>query len=104
MKKRANTKSTYEKEMENPKFRKLSEKEYGELVLSGLILAMMAEDNISVRKLAKQIGVAPSVVQSVRSGKHKNITLKTFIKMIAALGGEIAVKRGGAYVSLKLAA
>ena len=104
MKKRANTKSTYEKEMENPKFRKLSEKEYGELVLSELILAMMAKDNVSVRKLAKQIGVAPSVVQSVRSGKHKNITLKTFIKMIAALGGEIAVKRGGAYVSLKLAA
>lgn len=104
MKKRAKTKSTYEKEMENPKFRKLFEKEYGELVLSELILAMMAEDNVSVRKLAKQIGVAPSVVQSVRSGKHKNMTLKTFIKMIAALGGEIAVKRGGAYVPLKLAA
>ena len=104
MKKRAKTKSTYEKEMESPKFRKLFEKEYGELVLSELILAMMAEDNVSVRKLAKQIGVAPSVVQSVRSGKHKNITLKTFIKMIAALGGEIAVKRGGAYVPLKLAA
>jgi hypothetical protein len=32
------------------------------------------------------------------------MTLKTFIKMIAALGGEIAVKRGGAYVPLKLAA
>ena len=104
MKKRANTKSTYEKEMENPKFRKLFEKEYGELVLSELILAMMAEDNVSVRKLAKQIGVAPSVVQSVRSGKHMNMTLKTFIKMIAALGGEIVVKRGGAYVPLKLAA
>lgn len=104
MKKRANTKSTYEKEMENPKFRKLFEKEYSELVLSELILAMMAEDNVSVRKLAQQIGVAPSVVQSVRSGKHKNMTLKTFIKMIAALGGEIAVKRGGAYVPLKLAA
>jgi DNA-binding Xre family transcriptional regulator len=104
MKKRANTKSTYEKEIENPKFRKLFEKEYSELVLSELILAMMAEDNVSVRKLAKQIGVAPSVVQSVRSGKHKNMTLKTFIKMIAALGGEIAIKRGGAYVPLKLAA
>jgi DNA-binding Xre family transcriptional regulator len=90
--------------MESPKFRKLFEKEYGELILSELILAMMAEDNVSVRKLAKQIGVAPSVVQSVRSGKHKNMTLKTFIKMIAALGGEIAVKRGGAYVPLKLAA
>lgn len=90
--------------MKNPKFRKLFEKEYNELVLSELILAMMAEDKVSVRKLAKQIGVSPSVVQSVRSGKHKNITLKTFIKMIAALGGEIAVKKGRSYLPLKLAA
>ncbi len=104
MKKRASSKSTFEKEMENPKFRKLFEKEYSELVLSELILAMMEEDNVSVRKLAKQIGVAPSVIQSVRSGKHKNMTLRTFIKMIAALGGEVAVKRGGTYVPLKLAA
>ena len=104
MKKPLKPQSTYETEIGDQRFRKLFEKEYGELILSELILAMMAEDNVSVRKLAKQIGVAPSVVQSVRSGKHKNITLKTFIKMIAALGGEIAVKRGGAYVSLKLAA
>jgi DNA-binding Xre family transcriptional regulator len=104
MKKPLKPQSTYETEIGDQRFRKLFEKEYGELILSELILAMMAEDNVSVRKLAKQIGVAPSVVQSVRSGKHKNITLKTFIKMIAARGGEIAVKRGGAYVSLKLAA
>lgn len=105
MKKRANTKSTYEKEMEDPKFKKLFDKEYSQLILSELILAMMAEDSVSVRKLAKQIGVAPSIVQSVRSGKHKNMTLKTFIKMITALGGEIAIKkRGGTYVPLKLAA
>jgi DNA-binding Xre family transcriptional regulator len=104
MKKSAKSKSTYEKEMENPKFRKLFEKEYSELVLSELILAMMADDKVSVRKLAKQIGVAPSVVQSVRSGQHSNMTLKTFIKLISALGGEVAVKRGAEYIPVKLAA
>ena len=52
----------------------------------------------------REEGSKASVVQSVRSGKHKNMTLKTFINMIAALGGEIALKRGGAYVPPKLAA
>lgn len=90
--------------MENPKFRKLLEKEYSELVLSELILAMMSGEKVSVRKLAKEIGVAPSVVQSVRSGEHSNMTLKTFIKLISALGGEVTVKRGEEYIPVKLAA
>ncbi len=90
--------------MENPQFKKLLQKEYSELVLSELILAMMAEDKVSVRKLAKEIGVAPSVVQSVRSGQHSNMTLKTFIRLISALGGEVAVKRGKEYIPVKLAA
>lgn len=104
MKKSAKSKSTYEKEMANPKFRKLFEKEYSELVVSELILAMMAGENVSVRKLAKEIGVAPSVIQSVRSGQHANMTLKTFIKLISALGGEVTVKRGEEYIPVKIAA
>src|SRR3982751_3181001 len=104
MKKSKKTKSTYEQEMENPKFRKLLEKEYGELVLSELILALMEEDNISVRKLAKEVGLAPSVVQSVRSGQHSNMTLKNFMKLISALGGELAIKKGNEYIAVRLAA
>ena len=96
--------STYEREMENPKFRKRFLMEYSELALSELILAMMAEDDVSVRKLAKEVGLAPSVVQSVRSGKHANLTLNNFIKLISALGGELAVKKGRHYISLKVAA
>src|ERR1019366_5295873 len=104
MKKNKATKSTYEREMENPKFKKHFLKEYHELALSELILAMMAEDDVSVRKLAREVGLAPSVVQSVRSGKHSNLTLKSFMKLIAALGGELAVKKGRHYISVKIAA
>jgi hypothetical protein len=46
-------KSTYEKELEEPRLRRLFEKECSELVLSELILAMMEEDTIHLRKLAK---------------------------------------------------
>lgn len=104
MTKNRKAKSTYEHEIASPKFKKLFEKEYRDLVLSELILAMMAEDNISVRKLAKEVGIAPSVVQSVRSGKHSNMTLKNFLKIIKALGGEVTIKRGKDYLPVKLAA
>jgi DNA-binding Xre family transcriptional regulator len=104
MKKNKKTKTTYDRAMEDPKFKKLFKKEYKELVLSELILAMMEEDHISVRNLAKEIGMAPSVVQSMRSGKHANMTLKNFIKLIAALGGEVTIKKGAEYLPVKIAA
>lgn len=104
MKRNKNSKSTYQKEMRDPKFRKLFEREYAELLLSELILAMMEEDKISVRKLAKEVGIAPSVLQSVRSGKHSNMTLRNFIRLISALGGEVTVRRGKEYIPVKLAA
>jgi DNA-binding Xre family transcriptional regulator len=64
----------------------------------------MENDKVSVRKLAKEVGIAPSVLQSVRSGTHSNLTLKNFIKIISALGAEIAVKHGDAYIPIRLAA
>ena len=97
-------KSTFEKEMENPKFRKLFQKKYAEFALSEIILALMNEDNISVRKLAKEIGVSASIIQSVRSGKHSNITLKSFVKMLNALGSDLVVRYGDEYIPLKITA
>lgn len=104
MRKIKKSKSTYQKEMQDPKFRKIFEREYAELLLSELILAMMEEDKVSVRKLAKEVGIALSVLQSVRSGKHSNMTLKNFIKLITALGGEVTIRRGKEYIPIKLAA
>lgn len=104
MKRVKKVQSTYDREMRDAKFKKRLEKEYKELVLSELILAMMAEDNRSVRKLAEEAGIAPSVLQSVRSGKHSNMTLKNFIKLISALGGELTIKKGREYIPVKLAA
>ena len=104
MKKNKLLQSTYDKERDNPKFKSRLLKEYKELALSELILALMAADNISVRKLAREIGLAPSVIQAVRSGRQSNMTLKSFVKLISALGGELAVKREGRYISLTIAA
>ena len=104
MRKNKSIKNTYQKEISDPNFKKLFEREYGELLLSEIILAMMEEDKTSVRKLAKEVGIAPSVLHSVCSGTHTNLTLKNFIKLISALGGEVTIKRGKEYIPVKLAA
>ena len=48
------TLSIYDELMQNSDFKKKHEESYRELVLSELLLAIMAEDNISIRSLAKQ--------------------------------------------------
>jgi len=50
--------STYDELMQDPAFKKKHEKSYRELVLSELLLAVAAEDKISIRNLALQAGIS----------------------------------------------
>ncbi len=50
------TKTTYEEFIENDEQRALLDKEYTEQLLSELLLAVMEQDHISVRKLASAAG------------------------------------------------
>ncbi len=49
-----------------------------EFFLSEIIEAVMARDNLSVRKLAKLAGISPTIVQAMRSGVKKDFTLQSF--------------------------
>ncbi len=84
--------STYDELMQNPEFKRKHEKSYHELVLSELLLAIMAEDNISIRSLAEQAGISPAIIQDIRSGKRDNLTLKTFASIIDALGYNLVLE------------
>ncbi|HSW72052.1 MAG TPA: helix-turn-helix transcriptional regulator [Chlamydiales bacterium] len=90
------TKSTYEEFIEDKKQKKLLDKEYRKLLISELLLAAMEEDHISVRKLATEAEVSPTIIQSLRSGKKTNITLDTLSRILDVLGYQIilAPKRG----------
>ena len=68
------------------------EQGYKELVLSELILALMEEDEISIRKLAKEADLSPKVVQAMRSGAKKDFTLKSFLKILKGLGCKLTVE------------
>ena len=92
--KKKNFTSTYEKLIhDDPEFEKDLEKRYKEFILSELLLAAMEEDHISIRKLAKEAGVSPSLIQDLRTGKKDNLTFRSFSNIVEALGYDIILEK-----------
>ena len=85
--------STYERLAQDQACKKRIDEEYQELLLSELIMALMEEDHISVRKLAEAAGLSPSIVQDIRSGKKDNLTLRSFTNIVSALGYSIVLEK-----------
>jgi len=85
--------STLEREMKNPAFRAAFEKESAALEVSEFLAKQMAEQEISVRALAKRAAVSATVVQGIKSGKRKNIEYTTLKALTLALGYQIMFKR-----------
>lgn len=97
-------KSTYENFIENKSQKKILDREYRDLLISELLLAAMEEDHISVRKLAIEAGVSPTIIQSLRSGKKTNITIDTLSRILNVIGYQIIlVPKTGSGKRLKMA-
>lgn len=97
--------STFERFIESlsPEERKQYNEEYREFLLSELILAAMAKDNVSVRKLAKMAGVSPTIVQAMRSGTKTDFSMQSFFKILRGLGSKkIMVELHGQYIPLEI--
>ncbi len=86
--KKNSIKSTHETLIESmtPQELKEHEQEYQNLVLSELLIAITNQNEMSVRKLAKEAGVSPTVIQSMRSGEDKDYSLTVFFKVLKGLG------------------
>lgn len=89
-KKTKNVMSSYEELIADPKQKNLLEQEYKELLISELIIAVMEKDDLSVRRLAKDAGVSPTIIQELKSGKRTNVTLDTFNRVLNAIGYQIS--------------
>ena len=86
MKKKAKILTTFEREMQDPDFKKAYDEEFKEFALSELMLALMEDDKKSIRKLAEMAGLSPTAIQDIRSGKTKDVGLKKFIRIAEACG------------------
>lgn len=86
--------STYERKMKDPKFRKAYKQKYNELLFSELLISIMEGDDKSVRELAKEAHLSPSVIQDIRSGKQQDIKASNLIKIAHAFGYEVLLQKG----------
>lgn len=92
--------STFEREMLDSAFKEKFEKEYKEFLLSETILAMMEEAHKSVRKLAEESGLSPTVIQNIRSGVQEDIRLTNFINISHACGYKVILEKDHQRIAL----
>lgn len=86
--------TTFEKFFEdNPEQKEIYDKEYNDFLLSEFMLEKMAEENISVRELAKKAHVSPTSIQKIRSKDAEKITLTTFTSVLRCLGYQIKLEK-----------
>jgi DNA-binding XRE family transcriptional regulator len=93
--KKANKKkklSTYEEMCLDPKVKKDLDIGYKELIISELILALMQEDTISVRMLAKEAGLSPTTIQDLKT-KNKLPNMKTFFKIMNHFHLKVSIQK-----------
>lgn len=90
--------STFEREMQNAKFKAAFEQEYEEFALQELLAAMSQGDEKSVRALAKAAGLHPNAIQNLRSGKTTDIKLTSFMKIASAHGYSLELVKGDVHI------
>ncbi len=93
--------STYERKMQDPKFKKAYAQGYKELLFSELLISVMEDDDKSVRALAKEAHLSPSVIQDIRSGKQRDIKVSNLIKIARAFGFEVILQKGEERLALR---
>lgn len=75
-------------------FKKDFDNEFKEFALSEFMLALMEDDNKSVRKLAELAGLSPTAIQDLRSGKAKDVKFKNFLNIVEACGYGLELVKG----------
>lgn len=93
--------STYEREMKNSSFNKAFKESYKELLFSELLIALMENDEKSVRALAEETNLSPTIIQGLRSGKQLDIRMSNFLKLAHAFGFKVFMEKGKDRISFE---
>lgn len=84
--------STYEREMQNPEFRKSFEIGYQQFAASEIMLQLMEEKNMTEREVADAAEIPVSVIEDFKDWDKSKISLEHFIKIMQVIGGKIVVQ------------
>jgi len=66
---------------------------YHDFLLSELLIAIIKNDAIAVRELAKAAGISTAVTQKIRPGAKQNISTQSFFKILQELGCSLVVTK-----------
>jgi transcriptional regulator with XRE-family HTH domain len=69
------------------------EREYADFLLSEFVLEKMDQEKISIRALAKKVGVSPTIIQKIRSKNAEKINYRTFSSVLNSLGYKISIEK-----------
>lgn len=86
--------STFEREMQDATFKEAFEKEYKAFVLSELLIELMEESKKTVRGLAEEAGLSPTIIQKVRSGEQQDLKVSNFLTIAEACGYHLYLEKG----------
>lgn len=89
-----NADSTFDQEMKDPDFKKSFDEEYKIFLWSELLIELMEESQKSVRGLAAEVGLSPTLIQKIRSGKQSDLKMKNFINIAEACGYHLILEKG----------
>lgn len=78
--------TTFDRLMQDSKFKVEFEKGYTEFLISEFMIEKMEEENISVRELAKEVNVSPTTIQNLRSGNAETVKFKTLSSIMQRFG------------------
>lgn len=92
--------STYERKMRDKDFKQAYDKHYKELLFSELLISIMEDDDKSVRSLAKEANISPSIIQDLRSGKQPDVKVSSLIRIAKVLGYEVVLQKGNERLAL----
>ncbi len=92
--------STFDREMQNEKFRDSFEKEYRNFALSEILMDLMQENHKTVRGLAKEVGLSPNAIQKMRSGEQQDLKLSNLLTIAEACGYHLCLEKGRKRIEL----
>ena len=53
----------------------------------------MDEDDISVRGIAKEIGLSPTIIHKIRTGKQEDLKISNFVSIAHACGYKVILEK-----------
>lgn len=92
MKTGGNFQQDLEKDLKDPKFRVLFEREKQRLRLSERLHHALSQSRLSIRKAATFMGTSKSQVERIINDPKANVSVDTLIKFAAAIGKSLEIR------------